>query len=376
MSQYLTILGDNIDSLYAELRRLEYMLAFIRASSTPHSVIDTVELKTIIDKLRTLYHKDEVLDLEVRDYYDIIKLGYFYRGNQIVIVFKVPIAYPIIYYLYKLSIVPNKFHKVLIPTLPFIAISGKDSLYIEAECPKVNSLYLCDSKTKYHTRNDSDCIHHLIVKQEIQASCNPTTVILKTAAVEQFDEKHYTISFPDPTKVKILCGQETYRILSGSFLAIIPHNCYIQTPDFTLVNSNDHIKGYPIEIMALPQFEDIESTSSAPFILNSVDLGNLHDINTKIALQAPVQLKEDDIDTSIYHTTIPIYLILFGIITFTIAAIYRSRRALFTRDSQPTVMNHQPPGIYTEINETSPSPRDIKVGHSNISSSHQTQISK
>ena len=211
MAQHLIILSDNIDNLSEELHKLEYTLAFIRALSTPHMVVNIAEIKNMIQKLRILYSGDEILELELRDYYDVIKLGYFYKDNQIVIVFKVPIAFPPIYNLYKLSTVPNKNNKILLPTSPFIAISGQDSMYMEAECPKVNSLYICEAKSKYKARDDPDCIQHLISKQELLPFCKLSSVALKKEAVEQLDEKHYTISFPHPTKVKISCGQETYK---------------------------------------------------------------------------------------------------------------------------------------------------------------------
>uniref|UniRef100_A0A2A4JUV0 Envelope fusion protein n=1 Tax=Heliothis virescens TaxID=7102 RepID=A0A2A4JUV0_HELVI len=321
-----------------------------------------------------LYSKDVILDLELRDYYDVIKLGYFYINNEIVIVFKVPIAFPSKYNLYKLSIVPNKHSKVLLPPLPFIAISELDSMYMEAECPKVNSLYLCETTPKYHAQDNTDCIQHLISKQELLSSCKMTSVALKKEAVEQLDEKHYTISFPYPTKVKISCRQEIYKTLEGSYLAVIPYNCQIKTPELTIINSNDHIKGFALEILQLPTFEDSELPSEAPILLNSADLENLHAINTKIIQQTPAKINEA-INTSLYHTTIPIYVILFGAGALIIALMYRRQRARNHRKD-----NGQTPEdtISTTDNaETRNScPSKIRIDHSNISSSLSHQMSK
>lgn len=377
MAQYLTILSDNIDNLFQEFRKLEYTLAFIRASSTPHSIISVEEISYILDKLRVLYRKDEILDIELRYYYDIIKVGYFYVNNQIVLVFKIPIALPPIYHLFKLSAVPNKHNQIIIPVLPFIATSEKSSMYIEAECPKINSLYLCEVKSKFHTRDEPNCIQHLIAEQEIHSSCKMTHVILKTAAVEQLDEKHYITSFPNSTKVKISCGQETYKILKGSFLATVPVNCYIKTPDFTIANSHDHIRGYALKMIEIPNLDHSASTISMPVVLNSIELEKLHTISTKISLQAPVNLNRDT-DYSVYHTTIPIYTILFGASALTIALWYRRRKLHQTQPIKTTENNEKTAyGIYTETQEIAHiEPGEVKVHHSNISSSLPTMISK
>lgn len=374
LSQYLTILSDNIDSLFEELRKLEYTLAFIRASSTPHTVISLVEIRNMLDKLKNLYSKDEILEIELRDYYDIIKLGYFYINDQIVIVLKVPIAFPSNYNLYKLSIVPNKHNKILLPPSPYIAISGLDSMYMEAECPKVDSLYLCEKRPKYQTQDNTECIQHLISKQEVLPSCKMTTVALKKEAVEQLDEKHYTISFPYPTKVKISCRQEIYKTLEGSYLAIIPYNCQIRTPEFTIANSNNHIKGFALEIIQLPTFEDLESSSEAPILLNSADLESLHSINTKIIQQTPIKINEAS-STSLYHTTIPIYLILSGAGALIVALLYRRKRSRNCHKDKSIETNHVTPAA--DNTETqNPCPSKIRIDHSNISSSLSHQMSK
>lgn len=377
MAQHLLILSDNIDSLFEALHKLEYTLGFIRASSTPHTVVSLAEIRNMLDKLRILYLKHEIPDLELRDYYDIIKLGYFYRDNQIVIVFKMPIAFPQLYNLYKLSVIPNKNNQILLPTLPYIAISGEDSTYMEAECPKVNSLYLCETKTRYKTPDEPNCIQHLILHQELLPSCKLTTVILKKEAVEQLDEKHYTMNFPKPTKVKIFCKQEIYKTLEGSYLAVIPYKCFIKTPHFTIANSNNHIKGFALEIIQLPISKEPPASREPPVILNSIALENLHSINKRIMLETPVELSNVT-DASLYHTTIPVYAILFGAGALIIALMYRQQRLRRSQRKQSSESHNLPPS--GESAETQPSrktnPSKIIIDHSNISSSLPRRISK
>ncbi|CAG9570946.1 unnamed protein product [Danaus chrysippus] len=327
LAQHLVILGDNIEGIYEELNRLQYSLAFIRSSSTPHSILSLDELKNSVIKMRSLCLNDEVLNIDFSYFNDLVKLGYFYLNMQIVIVVKVPIVYPLTYDLYKLTVVPNKYRKVLVPTLLYIAFSRQDSMYTKTEYPKVNSWFLCNSNANYRTRNESDCIQHLIATQELQETCKMTSVILTRAAAEQLNDEHYTLSFSTPTKVQLSCGQVQYRTLSGSFLAVIMINCYMKTPYFTLSNTKDPIKGRVLKIMEMPQFNDSISKKHVKVILNTTGLSNLHSIITKISLKHPVQIENVD-DSSIYHTTIPLYVILlFCMITLTIVLTFQRLRS-------------------------------------------------
>lgn len=374
MAQYLLILSDNIDSLSEEFHKLENTLAFIRASSTPHSILRISELIDMLGKLRVLYFKDEILDIDLRNYYDVMKTGYYYASNKIVIAIKIPIAYQNTYSLYRLSIIPNKNNLILIPTLPFIAISGKDSMYIETECPKVNEWYLCQEDSRHSLYKEQDCIQHLIVNQELSPTCNPTRITLKRTALEQLDDAHYTINFPNTTRVKISCGQEQYKSLQGSFLVTIPAKCYLQTPDITISNSNDHLKGHPIKITEIPTYENSAQNEEITIQLNSIDLEKLHAANMNIMSQHTMKL-DDSADSSIYHTTIPIYVILsVATIAIIIGLVIRRVRSRHLKNPDTEEVNI---GIYAEIPKTRRiNPHQIKVDHCSIPATLSTKVSK
>ncbi|XP_038214023.1 uncharacterized protein LOC119833878 [Zerene cesonia] len=363
LAQHLLILGDNIDRLSEEISKLENTLAFIRVSGAPHSILNIADLKTMLDKLGLMYSKDEILDLEIRYFYDIIKLGYFYIGSEIVLVYKIPIAFPSTYDLYKLSLVPNSNNQILLPSLPFIAISGDDSEYMEAECPKVNEWYICAHTSKFRSRDDPDCIYHLITQQELLPSCKLTTVSLTRTAIEQLDDKHYTVSFPNNTKVKTFCGQEQHRVLYGSYLTVIPLNCYIKTPTFTILNSKNHIKGNPLQIMDLPKSNNQDLQAEKPYVtLNSINLENLHSISEKISLQKPIQIEQIPTE-SLYHTTIPFYVVLCSIAMLSIGILYRK---LCLKNTSNKTVEEIPIGTYRESSGRC-QPHEIKVDHNNIS---------
>lgn len=321
LAQHLLILNDNIESLSDELNKIEYMLAFVHASSATHSMVSLVNLKSMLGKLRLLYSKDEIIEIDPREYYNIIRLGSYYIDKRIVIVIKLPIASPGTYTLYKLSIVPNKNNLALIPTLPYIAIRGSYSMYIETECPKLNSWYLCEEKIGYKILDKPDCVQQLITQQHLN-SCTLTPVALHKEALEQLDDRHYTLSFPHPTKVQSSCGQEKFQMLQGSYLATIPQDCILRTTEFTIANLNDRIEGHVLEILSPSIHNASLKTEESLIQLNSINLESLHDSYKKVSVQPSIKL-EPITDSSIYHTTIPVYLLLLGAGALSIALTYR-----------------------------------------------------
>lgn len=330
ISQFLSIISENVDDLLTELYRIENILGFIRASSTHHSMLDVDVMSNIIRKLKNLYDKDQILDVELRDYYNIIKPGYYYSENQIIIIFGFPIISRNIYTLYKLSVLPNKYNEIIIPPYPLIAINIDSYLYIEAECPKVQSVYLCDEKFYHQVKTDPDCIKTLIDKKIKTKFCKPTTVTFLKEAMEKLDDKYYSVVFPKNTNVQLKCGREDHVNLRGSYLITIPRNCLLRTGEFTIINTSDDLKGEPLKIMTFSMTVDDEIMPETPreaIRLNTINLSSLHEIQGKIELQAPVHLDK----SSLYHTTIPFYgIIISTAVLITIFLIIRRKNLLQT----------------------------------------------
>lgn len=92
LAQYLIILDDSIDKLYNELFKLGNILAFIGISGSTHSILNIADFKEILNKLEILYSKNVTPDAQFRYFYDMIKIGYFYVDDQILLVYEVPIT--------------------------------------------------------------------------------------------------------------------------------------------------------------------------------------------------------------------------------------------------------------------------------------------
>lgn len=346
LAQVFLILSDNVDLLSLEITKLENNLAFIRTSSMHHSVISPDSIRDIVNKMKSLYGKENIIDLDTREYYDIIKLGSYYTDNSIVIVYKFPVTLPQTYNLFKLSIVPNKYNEILTPSSPFLAIHSKDFKYIEAECPKTSKGYLCEEMRNLRSRTSPDCIHQLIITQQRGTVCHPLSIQLENPAFEELDDRHYTVSFPKPTKVHLSCGQDLHQILQGSYLLILPHKCFIETPEFLITNTKDRIKGQAMKIMDLPKTSSTPTTKALPFKLTSINLDHLHATSSKIAMQNPME-SITLTDYSLYHTTIPMY-VLFGACVIIMATIIYRKYMLQKKDNPDESLKpqHQIPRIY------------------------------
>lgn len=322
-AQILGIITNNVEDLLLEIIRLENIMAFIRASSTHHSMIDIDVLRSMIDRLRSLYNQDQILNLELREYYNLIKPGSYFIEKRIVIIYSFPIVSKDVYDLYRLSIVPNKKQLALIPSSPYIATNEKSFVYIEAECPKYSNIHLCEKKTSHQIRTKPDCLQELIINQRLEDSCQFTKIALSKQAVEKLDDQHYVISLPQPTKVQLACGRRDFNTLQGSYLATIPMDCYLRTTEFTIINDSNEIKGQPLKLSKIP-YNDMNQTFNYTHTvgLNSANLEELHSIQNKVLMENPIQIDKTQ-PIVLYHTTIPFYIIVLCAIILIILVISR-----------------------------------------------------
>lgn len=365
LAQVFLILGDNVDSISQELLKLQDALALIKLSSLHHSILSINSIKDMLNRLEVLYGRNKMINLDIREYYDVIKIGSYYSGNNIVIVYRFPIVLEDIYEMYKLCIVPNKNSQVLIPPYPFLAIHQKDLRYIEAECPKTNKGYLCEEEWNLQNQTKHDCIQQLLISQQKIGSCDShqAYVSLEKPALEKLDDLHYTIVFPSPTKTHLFCEQDLYRTLQGSYLAIIPHNCFMETSKFRISNTEDHLKGQAVKIMNLPEDTTTSSLELPSLKLNTVNLEHLQAANLRLSHQEIVTVNQGE--NSIYHTTIPVYTII--LIAIGIIAVIVHRRLLQRKNER--VKPTEEPENYSHIVE------NMNIGTNHLPAQFTTKVS-
>jgi len=195
----------------------------------------------------------------------------------------------------------------------------------------------------HQLRQQPDCIQNLILNQTLDKNCEIVTVSLSRMAMEALDEKHYILAFPNETRTHTVCGREDYTVLQGSYLATIPSNCFLYTSEFTITNQNDHVEGQPLKIMKMPHIENIRN--ELPEIhLKTIDLSKLQKAQSAILWQSPAKLQPLPSE-HLYHTTIPFYITLVGIIIIVGIYISIKRRKIF---QNKTAANKSENQIYTE----------------------------
>lgn len=368
-AQLLVIINDNLDELVKELYRIEDILAFTRTRSTHHSMLSIRVLSSMLDRLKNLYDKEQVLDLELREYYNIIRTGSYFIQKRIVIIFRFPIISPHNYNLYKLPILPNKDNQIIVPPYPLIATDGDSYVYIEAECPKIKAWYLCETDINHQIRTQPDCIHHLIEKQSMDSSCKQTIISLAKPTMQKLDDRSYVLIFPQPAKVHLICGREDYNTLNGSYLATIPKNCMLRTENFTIINTEDRVEGRPLKIMKITGRTKINLSKPQPAIaLNTVNLKDLQDIQNRISLQPPLQLTPPT-DTTVYHTTIPFYIVMLGTVGLIIvikrnfiASCYKKKGAVAeTSNSTAPTTENSPPSMKSSADSHLPATFSLNI---------------
>lgn len=322
--QLFAILTENVQELLSEINRIENILAFSRDKSVHHSILSVKDLKNMLNQLKRIYSSEEIIDLDTRNYYEILNLASFFTESTVVVVIKFPITFTTEYQLYELCPVPNNNSVIIVPPAPYIASNSQEFVYIEAECPKVNSWHLCEQRIVHQIMSKTDCIQKLIQSQEIDVTCKTTPISLTKEALIELDSHHYIIAFPNNTKVKLSCRKERYQMLRGSFLITVPQGCKIKTPEISIINLDNKIFGQPLELMALPHYEILAKTRS--FHLQTTDLSSLREIQNQITMQDEIPV--ESLDTiGMYHTTIPFYsLTLFGAGALSIWYIIRRRR--------------------------------------------------
>ncbi|XP_059051748.1 uncharacterized protein LOC131846454 [Achroia grisella] len=155
----------------------------------------------------------------------------------------------------------------------------------------------------------------------LHKDCNLPTIHLQKEAMQELDSRQYILSLPKPTRVQVRCDREDFETIQGSYLVTIPINCLLRTEEFTIINSNDEIKGRPLKILNVPYDVAAQQPVYIHTNVNSINLEELHTIQDEIIAEPSIQLNK--IPDTIYHTTIPFYVILFSIIVLLILLVTR-----------------------------------------------------
>jgi hypothetical protein len=360
-------LNNNIEIITKFLTDLDNILAFTKLGVCHHEIVTISNIQSMVEVLESNYSNDMLVPIqpnELREYYEIIKTGSYFKENTIVIVLKVPILNPESYILYKLYPAPTIHHTVLIPHKPYIVTNGNKYSYTERECKHITDLDICTTEEKI-TSQIPDCIHHLITHQDILRTCNFIKIKNTMEIIEQLDEAHYLLNLPNRTKLEIRCKTDVFGIYEGSILVNMPPGCSLLTPFSKIINKNNKITVSPVKLISLDLTFSNLNDSALVLDIKDISLSKLHELQHLIE-RDPLTLKRTEITSSHLALTIPLYVILIlltlGVIFYKKFPHFLRRRTSQNQSDQPEpAQRSSVPATSSGANATYASPFSLQV---------------
>lgn len=108
----------------------------------------------------------------------------------------------------------------------------------------------------------------------------------------------------------------------------------MKTPEFTLANIDNKVNGITVEII-VPTMSHLPRAATT-YHLASVNLSALHNIQKQIEAEPPIGLTGNTSHEVIYHTTIPLYIVITGTIAATSIVIIYLRRFIIKKTENDT----------------------------------------
>lgn len=148
------------------------------------------------------------------------------------------------YSYYHLYPTPTFNNTIIIPPKPFLAMDENRFLYMEQQCNMFKEYYYCkETAFAFSSGQHDDCIHQLILKHDIIATCSYTTVNMPPEVWQKLDDRHYILSCTTPTKIWLVCAEESHNSIQGTFLVDLPEGCTISTQRNTVKNIQNKLQG-------------------------------------------------------------------------------------------------------------------------------------
>lgn len=227
-SSLLNLLKLNSQMILETLSTLENSISFSKLQITDPNLINPGNIHFIFRTLITLYSPNELLitvHTDIRDYYNLIKSRSYNAENMVVFILRFRIIYKNMYSYYHLYPLTTANNSIIILPKPYLAMEKDLYQYMEDDCKKCKDIYRCKETSLLSVQDHEDCIHYLIVSQEISASCIYTSFTKNRPIWGKMDDKHYVINFPHCTNIRTLCNGDSHNRLKGTYRIEILDGC-------------------------------------------------------------------------------------------------------------------------------------------------------
>lgn len=323
------------------LSDIENAITFARLGTLHNSIVKIDELESILQTILKYYSADQLIFSHVSNnthrYYDLLEVEAYYSGTKIVFVIHFPIVHPETFSYYHLYSIPTQNLTTIIPKDTYLVMNENLYQYTSVPCIELHPNYYCpDNNLVYGVKNE-DCIFQLLQLESTYKSCQQTPVQLTRNVIQQIDESHYIVIFPNQTKIRTICGRTDFTTLEGNYLINLPLGCQFETNDYNYINEKLLTNGQPMLLPEINIPHRTALTTLSKITIQDVQLDKIHELQKEQRRLGPVEILHSEKSWTNYWI-IPVYIILISIgLYFTYRFIQRRRM----RNPQPTT-NEQP----------------------------------
>lgn len=193
-------------------------------------IISTSELEAIIDHLKQIYKKEQLLDLDVLHLFKIIEFSKFSIvsiDKTLTCILYIPILQTESLTYQRIYPIPNRFGQIILPPAKFRLHNSKKELWTEEQCPHIETHILC---TKRQT--ESKCSINKL------SNCNFAEAINEYRVSIQLKNNKILFSCKTPTKILENCGNQiAYKEVNGSYLISSDNQCRVIIDDVIFENA-------------------------------------------------------------------------------------------------------------------------------------------
>lgn len=305
----ISVLLDVISQLLSDI---ENALTFARLGTAHSSILKIDELESML-KIASMHYSSDQLVLpntqnNVHRYYDLLKIEAYFSGSKIVFLVHFPIAYRNAFSYYHLYSIPNKNSTTIVPPDTYLIMNENFYQYASMPCIDLQSIYYCPEDNILDNTKKNDCIVDLLQLSPAIGKCIQTPVQVRSNIVQQIDESHYIVVFPNPSKIQTNCVRTDFTTLDGNYLIQLPFGCEFKTNDDVFTNRKDVINGQPMLLPKIKVSQSQYATGVPPIEIQDVQLDKVHKLQKEqrsIGFIIPTHSH-----TSIGYWTSPIYIVL------------------------------------------------------------------
>lgn len=318
-------IANNLNSLIHFLTDIENAISFAKLNTVHHSILKLSEIQVMIDKMLSIYNKDQLIFYETRDiynYYNLIKVKAYYSDTRLVFALEIPVVYPEIFNYYHLYSIPTKDFTTIIPRNPYLASNEGLYQYQQEECLPIDSIYYCSNTQLDQLDEQQDCIS-TILSSRTKTECHLTRLKIDHDIIEQINPMYYIVIFKSESEIHTNCQKKDIISIKNTHLIELPYGCSFTYNQTKFVNEKSYIASKPLYLpnINVPQIKT-HKEDTLEFNVNKISLDKLNDLKlSQQKLEINHNFKE-------YISNHYILLIIVVILILLMIVIFKIRKCL------------------------------------------------